>query len=308
MGYVHVKRRGDSGSSSAYHTRRFSIEVCEPSAEALVGRIVIDGRWSGRPEDARRLLGAVAAAWPKRKKVKFLITCGCFVRFDWPEGLEVPRPTGATNATVRALDSAAQETCQQVLTAPLRRRLLRCTRLLTIGADSSLDGLPYIDQPHVELVALVDLKSNTYHWTGKSYPTMAQQRQLVRVGESSHFANAGGDRVLVLGCHDLNLFSPRVWKRAKGWRAKASRDFRLIARRKRPTVVLQHPHTTDSRHIWSTAWYGLAKTLPTVRAYASAGRYYNEPGKPPRGDLDGTLERTRYGETLDLIVRLRRPR
>ena len=52
-------------------------------------------------------------------------------------------------------------------------------------------------------------------WTGKSYPVDSQQHTLVHVKDlCSHFLEIGSERLLVLGCHDLHLFSGRFRRSA----------------------------------------------------------------------------------------------
>ena len=76
-----------------------------------------------------------------------------------------------------------------------------------------------------------------------------------------------------------------------------------MAIEEKPEIVLQHPHTTDSVLTWTTAWRGLVREVPSVRVYASAGRYYRPKGE--RSSLNDVLEKTKRGNTLDFIVWMR---
>ena len=104
---------------------------------------------------------------------------------------------------------------------------------------------------------------------------------------------------MILGCHGLTIFNPRL-KNARGWKERVNKEFRELAKEERPEIVLQHPHTTDSVRTWAGAWRGLLREVPSVRVYASAGRYYRPEGE--RSSLDEVLENTERSNTLDFIV------
>ena len=73
----------------------------------------------------------------------------------------------------------------------------------------------------------------------------------------------------------------------------------------KPTIVLQHPHTTDSKLTWLQGWSKLIKMVPTIKEYASAGRYYNN-GNAQRSELEDVLERTHRGSIINIIVRAKK--
>ena len=83
----------------------------------------------------------------------------------------------------------------------------------------------------------------------------------------SHLFKCGTERVLVLGCHDLNMFSSRAQANMKtgSQRYRRSQQMRELTRKFRPTMILHHPHSTDSPRIWSTAWSGAREFLPCNR-------------------------------------------
>lgn len=64
---------------------------------------------------------------------------------------------------------------------------------------------------NAELVGTFDVKAGVFvSWTGKSYPTSDQARSLLYcIDMKSHAQILNGKRVLVIGCHDLNMFSAR---------------------------------------------------------------------------------------------------
>ena len=137
--------------------------------------------------------------------------------------------------------------------------MLTCTDYITIGIDSQKDKISLnnlsIQQPHVELVALIDLKTDKYYWTGKSYPTTGQENGLIRISDiGTHFIELPVGKVMILGCHDLNAFSPRgKVTTKKKWRKKIREEIINKTQEEKPKIVLHHPHTTDSSRIWNAS-------------------------------------------------------
>ena len=145
------------------------------------------------------------------------------------------------------------------------------TDFLTLGVDlNDKSGKRKMDRkargPHAELVAIVDVKrGEKVRWTGKSYPVRWQERSLVQEAElSSHLFRCGAERVLVLGCHHLNMFNKRAKSKMSpgSHRHRRSEEMKALAREFSPTMILHHPHSTDSPRIWSTAWSGAREFLP----------------------------------------------
>lgn len=169
-------------------------------------------------------------------------------------------------------------------------------------------------EPHIELVVLIDLQNNIWHWTGKSYPTSDQENGLVRIADlRTHFLDLPSiGKVMILVCHDLKVFDPRHYNRESlsAFRRDIINCFRCLARYQEPVVVLHHPHTTDCvrgirktdnryRYIpgtWDSAWSKLTKWVPTITTYASAGRYYNSGNE--RSELNDVREGTKCGSTI----------
>ena len=285
--------------------RRVVVEARQ-TPEASLGRVIIVGDWTGDVEAARTLLQEVCHKWPSGHRVKCLITGGGFLNFPWPNSLEdVGDVRNPKPEALLSLRNEAEKLCRLLLSDGLRQEMLRCTDYLTIGVDSaksriSLAGV-FISQLHAELVTLIDLRTDSHLWTGKSYPTSSQEKGLVRISDlSTHFFDLDFGKAMILGCHDLTMFNNRNWEKTAGWRKEIKVQFRELARRKKPTVVLQHPHTTDSTRTWAAAWARLMKELPSVTAYASAGRYYRDDGE--RSTLDEVLRTTKSGPTIDVVV------
>ena len=107
---------------------------------------------------------------------------------------------------------------------------------------------------------------------------------------------------MLLGCHDLTVYSPRGQAVAKpdSWRYKLGHEFRERAKTYQPDIVLQHPHNTDTPGTWRQAWSQLSNQLPSVKHYASGIKYYNnrQPDNK-RATLEKVLEGTMMGDVKE---------
>ena len=279
----------------------------------FLARIIIADKneWAGNVDDARKLLEDICQKWPKGKKVKFIITCGGFIQFGWPKSISrsgVGDNKYPKKKSVDVLVKEAEKCVKKlVLDYGLDEKLKEFTDYITLGVDSYAvdEGNP--KELHIELVFLIDLRENKIiHWTGKSYPLSEQQNGLVRISNlKTHFLNLGGfGKLMILGCNDLTIFNSRS-KNAKGWRKKINKEFKKLAKQKKPICVLQHPHTTVKIRTWLNAWSCLAKLLPSVKQYAGAGRYFEPDHNSSDYDaLDDVLKSTKFGNTIDFIVSL----
>lgn len=277
----------------------------------IMARIIIADEWNGNPREVRKLLGTVYEKWPKDRKVKFVITCGGFIQFDWPKSVsrlmigdaKYPNPEA-----VATLVAEAERSVTAVMNEDLVDKFREVTDYITLGVDSYKEKISitqhHIGETHIELVFVVDLKNNSRYWTGKSYPTPAQQNGLVRIIDmDTHFIDlADIGKVMVLGCHDLTMFNPRS-QNAKGWRQSTNIDFKVLARKHRPIYVFQHPHTTVKVRTWQNAWSGVIRALPSVKRYAGAGRYCETDRKRSEWDaMDSVLRSTKCGPALDFVI------
>jgi hypothetical protein len=288
--------------------RQMEIIVKEDTNPSLA-RIIIAGEWEGDINISKRLLKDICGKWPKGKNVDFLVTCGAFLNFNWPQSLtDVGDSKCPQKKVLNLLISEAKKQCDLLVDERLRQKLIARTKYITIGIDSFKDKISlsntYIRPPHVELVALVDLRTNRYFWTGKSYPTTGQEMGLIRFEDlSTHFVGLPLGKTMILGCHDLNVFNLRgKVATKKEWRKKIRKDFYKMVKNKTPRIVLHHPHTTDSSRIWTAAWNELSEIVPTVKKYISAGRYFNRDGE--RSNLNEVLNKTKLGDTIDFIVNI----
>lgn len=78
-----------------------------------------------------------------------------------------------------------------------------------------------------------------------------------------------------------------------------------LVRRFKPTVVLQHPHSTDTPNIWRMPWACLARDYPSVPCYGSGIGYYAwswRPRRPLAAVLTGTRSET---GVADVVVQSR---
>ncbi len=249
---------------------------------------------------------ALTAYWPKEVRVKFLVTPGGFV---WGEFPRVGLSSGGWDSRDSDLPKLASVAETHARKHALRPPVLRAARdrvnTITLGVDL---GEPGTDQPHAELVGVYDVQRDAFvRWTGKSYPTPFQQHSLVHVTNlGSHLVKIHSERVLILGCHDLNMFSGRAWANQKPGSHRRVRcaEMRKVAAQFQPTVVLHHPHSTDSSRIWSVGWGGVKKREKTVRAWASGIHYHNGGGGKPRTSLESVLRATASGDphVIDVVV------
>jgi len=265
-------------------------------------RLVTKGPPVDEPAVGEKLLRQTfKQAWPANLITKFVITPGGFIQAPWPDDLVVHRAWKSRSAELRPLLAHAEAVLRSVVT---RRVLLAAkgkAKILTIGID--LRGGPKNSQ--AEFVAVYDVdRAKLVGWTGKSYPTPRQERSLVQVVDvETHLMHLAGERTLVLGCHDLNMFSPRARanQAARGERRRRSNAMRDAVRDFQPTVVLQHPHDTDTPNIWRMPWLSLARDFPSVRTWAS-GIAYGSGYKRARLDRVLALTKSDEREVVDLVL------
>lgn len=268
-----------------------------------IGRIVIQGEPPGDSAAAEAtLLNVLTRRWPPGARVKFLITPGGFVSSAWPRAWSGRVSWQSQPADLVDLVAAAERVVNRVVTRRVLGAAADKAEVLTVGIDLCATSGP----EHVELVAVFDVREGKLvRWTGKSYPTGSQEKALVQVADlDTHLLSIAGERVLVLGCHDLNMFSPRgrANQDPQGIRRKRCDAMAAKVQQFRPSVVLQHPHSTDTPNIWRLPWSSLRKAIPSVKVWASGIGYYNRSGRP-RAPLAQVLQFTQGGEAcLDITT------
>ena len=278
------------------------------SHKPKITRIILKSDWASNLAESKEVLNAVCKHWPQNSLVDFLITPGAFLGFKMPQELLQDLDNKEPPASVQArLFEIAEKVCRQLLADGLREKLSDFTRFITLGVDSfklkvSLSNVR-IKKPHAELVALFDLEKDTFYWTGKSFPTVGQQDGLVRITDlDSHFVQTEFGKVMLLGCHDLSVYSSRGKANTKdAWRKNIRGNFREKAMVEKTEIVLHHPHNTDSNRTWTASWNELKRDLPSVRMYAGAGKYFWSEGKQ-RSSLDIVLQKNKLGSMLDFVI------
>ena len=196
---------------------------------------------------------------------------------------------------------AGEKAVKELLKPKLTEELKKLTEYITIGADAWKNGYPDIKDYHIELVFIFDIINNKLHWTGKSYPTITQQKRLVRISDiKTHFIV----KIMILGCHDLKIFDrlSRLNPKTAKWRRNVYQNILKKAKKNKIIYVLQHPHTTVKIKTWRNAWSGLKKDVPTLKKYVGVGRYYESDTPRSKWDkLDDVLDITKNCNTIDFI-------
>ena len=295
-------------------------------------RIVVDGwaytlRDSDNFAESHDMLSRALASksWPSGKAT-FAITPGGFIRAPLPRSYSGNRGWDSRKRDLDELIPHAQAAVDAVMRGQVLTAARRRARFLTLGVD--LNGDRNKEErmrgnhkcgrtcpascTHAELVAVLDTKSGkAVHWTGKSYPTKGQQHTLVQVKDlGTHFLELGSQRLLLLGCHDLHLFSGRGRKSigTPTPKEKRRRGMHTRARKFKPTVILHHPHTTYSPRIWAGAWGAIREALQTAEVCASGIAFCGNPGPVRRWKswqtLDATRTATAWGNRIsDVVIR-----
>jgi hypothetical protein len=258
-----------------------------------IGRLVLQGGPDNWPDRESLLFETLSSRWPAGQHVKFLITQGGFTTAAFPL---VWNGGSGWNSTINDLDlllPCANDALSQVLTNRVLQSAQKKVDVITVGLD--LGGNPPLR--HAELVAVCEVASRQVHWTGKSYPVVDQEKSLVQIIDlDTHLLDMADERVLVLGCHDLNMFNARGWANQNndGVRRQRCKRFRELASNFKPTVILHHPHRTDTPKTWRPAWLQISRDLPSVKAWASAIAYYRL-GNQPRSCIEKVLTATQGG-------------
>lgn len=279
-------------------------------------RVVVDGRtWRSdqhdNVDDAKGMLleALTSRAWPT-DQAKFIVTPGGFVRIPFQVG-DI-QGGWESERHFDLLKVPGADAVKRLLTEEVLRHLGDRAKFLTIGIDLNNTDEKFSIKTHAELVALVDVESGkVVHWTGKSYPTTGandQSKTLVQAPLQSHCFAHGRDRVLVLGCHDLHMFSGRGRQSAFGHTNKERRsaDMLELAQEFEPRIVLHHPHTTYSPRVWQGAWGKLLKQLTTVESWTSGIAFFGKPDCSRKWKRHQTIERTceatRSADVVDVTV------
>jgi len=277
--------------------------INEPNSQ--ISRIIIKNAWQGNPDKARYVLENVCDKWPYDTKTLFLQTPGAFIQFKWPGNLtrkiigdnKNPNPDA-----VAILMKCGEKVVRETLPISLQKKLSLKTNYISLGVDSQKKQ-GSSSELHTELVCLVNLKKNTFRWTGKSLPLNKQEKGLVRITDfSSHFFDLPEGKTMILGCHDLTIYNERGFTNAKGWRKQTYLKFREIAKKQKPKFVLQHPHETVKIKTWLHPIKELERQLHSP-TFAASGKYYmKEVDIQDYNELIDVLSKTKNCATLDFII------
>jgi hypothetical protein len=266
----------------------------------------------GRIEFATECLKKACEDLPE--SVTVLQTPGGFL-FDCLDLRTIKTGINSTIPHFNTVVDEVEQFMQNFLTRDLMQIISPKADFVTFGVDI-FDNVGICDydnrrnrkqfEKHVELVGTFDTKQQKFtYWTGKSYPVDFQEDTLLYCRQlESHFQYFGHIPVLVLGCHDLNIFSPRSRKSSKQgtYKGKLISEMQRRCDEFKPQVVLHHPHTTDSSRIWATAWSGVSKCIPFARIYSSGIHYKNIKGGPQRKPLEKVLIATALGNVKNTII------
>lgn len=269
--------------------------------EVTIARLVIRGRPPEQPRAARRLLLSALCSWPDSFTAKFLLAPGGFVSEPWPTHWSNGWGWNTEDDALTALEERVTNCVASIVDATVRHRARGKVKAIAFGIDVGPDEKT---RASAELAVVYDLETASWRLTGKSF-LRGDQRMVVRIAQlASHFMEVAGERVLVLGCHDLNIFSPRGRSvqqphgRLADLRREMDRQLELFA----PTVALQLPHGTDTPRTWIQAWNALARATP-LRAWASGIAFYHPSGDAERATFEEVCSKTFGGAPcLDLVA------
>jgi hypothetical protein len=272
-----------------------------------VGRIVTSGILPDKSDDrigyCHYALSKACQAFNRQLSV--MQTPGGFL-YDFQDLRSISSEVNAPFENFLVVATKAQNAVDRLLSTSMKKMLKEKADFLTIGLD--VFDTHGNSGKQAELVGTYDtLNEKIIHWTGKSYPTKEQENSLVYCTKlETHFQKISGLPVMILGCHDLNLYSPRSRASvSKGsFRDNMISEMQALSDRFKPQVVLQHPHYTDSPNIWQPGWSGIKRWVPSARIYSSGIHYANREDKPPRKQLESILLRTARGSVENFTVPL----
>ena len=294
--------------------------------KAAVVRIIVSGRTYrhgqlDNRDEARAMLSVALASnrWPLHV-ASFAIMPGGFLRALLPRDYTGRRGWDTKKSDLCRLFPNAEEAIKAVICGDILDLARDRARFLTLGVDLNVERHKeerirpdHYCRPtcpractHAELVAVFDTASaRVIRWTGKSYPTDGQQHTLVHEKDlGSHLLNVDSERILVLGCHDLHLFSNRGRPSLSGPTRKKILSQRMLelAQEFKPTMILHHPHSTYSPRVWSSAWSATRSALPSARIWASGLAFCGNPKSKHEWEPWQTLDATRSATASGFAV------
>lgn len=274
-----------------------------------IARLIVTGKEydkDGNPDYImlEKLIETFISKVYMKQQFEFILTAGGFLTFEFPESLRYNIDISeAEDKKVFLFQSEANLVITNFfknLPKDSYEKLKKIADYFTLG----IDGFNPINRQKIELVAVYNLKlEKVIWWTGKFYPRSEEERTLVKIKDlTTHFLVLNNQNIAILGCHDLNVYSPRGQANAnpEGWKKMTAVRFKKLCNQFNPDIILQHPHTTDTPITWNVAWRTVEKELPNVRHFASGIKYFNKNGV--RGDLNKVLEKTKKGDVVDFYL------
>lgn len=267
---------------------------------ATIARLVTDGRPPSTVPGAERMLyAALGSRWPSGARTRFLLLPGGFVQGCCKCNRDVQSGWDSRPQDIVPFVAEARRIVQRLLSPRVQEKARGKVDAIVVGVDVWDPNGTY-----AELVALVDVATWSVHFTGKSLPRSDQPLVVRMTDLETHFVTVLGERVLLLGCHDLNFFSPRGRSRqTEGGPIHLLREeMDAQVHRHKPTVALQLPHGTDTPRTWRASWNALRILAPTLTVWASSISYFNIYDDEPRAPLESVLGGTCCDSgALDLI-------
>lgn len=283
-----------------------------------IARIIVTGKQyysqyytekTGEPkiENLSKILNKFVKNTYNKQHFEFILTPGGFLTFKLPEKYNsLFDITHTEKNEIQYLQEIANIKINEFflqLNANTFQKLQAIADYFTIGIDGFNDSR--INS--IELVAVYDLKKQmVIHWTGKFYPTEFQKKHLIKINDlDTHFITLNSQNIVLLGCHDLNVYNPRgqANANAESWKRSTADEFKKRCKDFQPDIVLQHPHTTDTPNIWNLAWITLEKELLSVKHFASGIKYDHIDDVRER-NITKVLEKTKKGDVTDFFYNL----
>src|ERR1044071_6092883 len=170
-----------------------------------IARFSISGGLPDNMERSKSILFGALSQWPRGTSAKYLLICGGFVQATWPL---VTFDHSANDITdTAALTSEAVALSSRLMTDRIVEPVSDKIQYIAFGIDFEERQSR---GRRAEVAVIYDLKMRRAYVTGKSL-LRSGQRRTVQFGIDTHCMHIDGERILVLVCHDLNLFHPRAF-------------------------------------------------------------------------------------------------
>lgn len=202
----------------------------------------------------------------------FLMTYGGFLSFSYEDDLckEIDIQNPADKILNKIFNKASYKinSFLDLLSESEFNSLADISKYLTLGIDRYSENSKF----NIELVAVYDLnKREIINWTGKFYPLQNQERNLIRIPLNSHFVSLNKKKVVLLGCHDLNVVNPRARHNSskQGFRVIIQKEFDKLINKDEYFMILHHPHYTNNYKTWKMSWSKIESDYPMIKHFAS---------------------------------------